>query len=681
MSDHLGNQPWSKETTCGFLQSELQKIWDEIGESDNERDKMLFELEQECLDAYRRKVDQASCYQAQLRQAVADAQAEVADICASLREQPVHIKQISGSLKEKLQAIIPRLEEMKNKKNERKSQIAEVQQQINSISKELYRSTEENLYTMFIEESDLSLRRLEELKHQLLSLQKEKRERVKQVLDQLNTLNSLCMVLGMDFKLTVHEIHPTLDDAYSTKSISADTIEILSLTISRLKDVKIQRMQRLEDLATTMVELWSLMDIPVEEQQTFQNVTQKIAASENEITQPNTLSMDFINNAEAEVLRLQQMKSIKMKEVLLKKRLVLEEICKAAHMVLEEQCAVDFSTEAIESGKISPTDLLDQMELHIAKVKEEAFSRKEIIEKVQKWLAACEEECWLEDYNRDGNRYNSGRGAHLMLKRAEKARALVNKIPAMLETLKSKAKAWEEERGIEFSYDGVGLLFMVEQYCALNQEKEQERQRQRDQKKLQGQLMAEKEVLFGSKPSPSTSGNKNFRPSTGNVTSKRFSLGGAVLQNSYPVKTSLPSGSLLKSNSGKHPSLHSHQQSRHYACSSGKKNMSNVPVKQHSSTESLLIRKPLSPISSSLSSNIESMNIQGQNRELGKIQSVCKSPVATPMTKFSVFDENKTPRVMPIPMPATPPTVSTSTQADMMAATLCVQGTQDVKYS
>lgn len=54
------------------------------------------------------------------------------------------------------------------------------------------------------------------------------------------------------------------------------------------------------------------------------------------------------------------------------------------------------------AGKISPTDLLDQMELHIAKVKEEAFSRKEIIEKVQKWLAACEEECWLEDYNRVG---------------------------------------------------------------------------------------------------------------------------------------------------------------------------------------------------------------------------------------------------------------------------------------
>jgi protein regulator of cytokinesis 1 len=29
----------------------------------------------------------------------------------------------------------------------------------------------------------------------------------------------------------------------------------------------------------------------------------------------------------------------------------------------------------------------------------------------------------------DENRYNGGKGAHLTLKRAEKARALVNKIP------------------------------------------------------------------------------------------------------------------------------------------------------------------------------------------------------------------------------------------------------------
>lgn len=37
------------------------------------------------------------------------------------------------------------------------------------------------------------------------------------------------------------------------------------------------------------------MDTPIEEQQMFQSVTCNIAASEEEITEPNLLSVDFIN--------------------------------------------------------------------------------------------------------------------------------------------------------------------------------------------------------------------------------------------------------------------------------------------------------------------------------------------------------------------------------------------------
>ena len=49
---------------------------------------------------------------------------------------------------------------------------------------------------------------------------------------------------------------------------------------------------------------------------------------------------------------------------------------------------------------MDPANVLEQIELQIGNVKEEAFNRKEILEKVEKWLAACEEECWLEEYNR-----------------------------------------------------------------------------------------------------------------------------------------------------------------------------------------------------------------------------------------------------------------------------------------
>lgn len=52
---------------------------------------------------------------------------------------------------------------------------------------------------------------------------------------------------------------------------------------------------QLQDLASTMLELWNLMDTPIEEQRLFQNVTSNIAASESEITEANTLSLDFLN--------------------------------------------------------------------------------------------------------------------------------------------------------------------------------------------------------------------------------------------------------------------------------------------------------------------------------------------------------------------------------------------------
>lgn len=46
--------------------------------------------------------------------------------------------------------------------------------------------------------------------------------------------------------------------------------------------------------------------------------------------------------------------------------------------------------------------MLDAIELQIARAKEEALSRKEVLEKVEKWMAAREEESWLEKYNRVG---------------------------------------------------------------------------------------------------------------------------------------------------------------------------------------------------------------------------------------------------------------------------------------
>ncbi|XP_042002508.1 65-kDa microtubule-associated protein 3-like isoform X2 [Salvia splendens] len=676
------------ETTCGSLLLELQKIWDEVGEADNERDRMLFELEQECLDAYRRKVDHANRSRAHLRQAVADAEAQLADISAALGDRPAHIKKSSGSLKQELETIMPHLEDMTAKRNERKNQFSEVLKQINSISIELSSSTDTRLDEMSVDESDLSMKRLDDLRNQLLLLQKEKDERMNELLRLLNIVNALCSVLGMDFKSKICSVHPSLDNTCKKKSISADTMQGLSAMIFRLKNVKLQRMQKLQEIAMTMIELWTLMDTPVEEQQMFQNVTLTIAAAENEITEPNSLSLEIINNAEAELSRLQEMKMSKIKEVLLKKRLILEDICHGSHMIVEGKYGKDLSIESIESGAISPSYLLEELEAQISKVKEEALSRKEILEKVQKWLAACEEEGWLEEYSRDDNRYNAGRGAHLMLKRAEKARVLVNKIPGMVDGLKSKVKAWEKERNAEFLYDGVGLISMIDQYSELKRLKEQERQIQR--KKLQGQLVAEQEAIYGSKPSPSKSGAKSLRPSTGGVASKRFSLGGAALQTALD-KATPSSRSLNKNKSVKRQTLNNNHHTGLAVPSSGKKNMNSRAAKQHSSNASIshqsgtaALRKALSPLSS-LCSNViiqqedkKAKNGAVQDSESGGY----KTPAAaTPTKRYTANDENRTPKRMPIPVAATPPTACSAMRTAMTPFTPSVRATEQVEYS
>ncbi|AES75903.2 putative microtubule-associated protein, MAP65/Ase1/PRC1 [Medicago truncatula] len=686
------------ETTCGSLLQELQIIWHEVGESESEKDRMLYELEQECLEVYRRKVDKANCSRAQLRQEIADSEAELTAICSEMGERPVHSRQ-SGqkarSLKEELAMILPELEEMQKRKYERRNQFKEVQEQIHSISNEISGPSEN--VPLVVDETDLSLRKLEELHRQLHTLQKEKSDRLKKVQDNLHTLSSLCSVLGLDFKQTVSEVHPSLGNSEGSRSVNNDTISQLALSIQELRGVKLQRMQKLQDLATSLLELWNLMDTPIEEQQVFQNVTCNIAASEHEVTEPNTLSEEFINHVEAEVSRLEDLKSSKMKELVWKKRAELEEICRKTHLVQESDAAIE---KAIESGSVDPAYVLEQIERQISQVKEEAFSRIEILENVEKWLSACDEESWLEEYSRDENRYNAGRGTHLNLKRAEKARILVNKIPAMTDKLTSKAVAWEKDKSTEFVYDGVRLVSMLEDYILLRQEKEQERRRQRDLKKLQVQMIAEQEVLYGSKsPSKAQSARKAPRTPNGSAANRRGTFGGSVLK---PDSKATQSSSTRKTDKVNQIEQTNNLDDAISCFSSARRgfDIADFPTRKYSfgagivrDIESPLTRQPFTTISSTISSleNVENAadEFSMQKQNLQKTLAANNLPLTTTTTISKtdavVDEENRTPKENPIPVSTTttttPKTVSIPMNTAMTPAHFGGDLIQDIEYS
>ncbi|KDP39198.1 hypothetical protein JCGZ_00955 [Jatropha curcas] len=500
-----GHNPLLGETTCGTLLQKLQEIWDEVGESDEDRDKMLLQIEQECLDVYKKKVEQAAKSRAQLLEALSDAKIELASLLSALGEKSFvgMPEKTSGTIKEQLAAIAPALEQLWKQKEERVKEFSDVQSQIQKICGEIAGNLNVN-ETPAVDETDLSLKKLDEYHARLQELQKEKSDRLQKVLEFVSSVHDLCAVLGLDFFSTVTEVHPSLNDStgMQSKSISNDTLASLANTVLTLNEDKKQRLHKLQELANQLIDLWNLMDTSEEERELFNHVTCNISASVDEVTVPGALAMDLIEQAEVEVERLDQLKASRMKEIAFKKQAELEDIYTRAHIEVDPEAAREKIMALIDSGNVEPAELLADMDNQISKAKEEALSRKEILDKVEKWMSACEEESWLEDYNRDENRYNASRGAHLNLKRAEKARILVNKIPALVESLVAKTQTWEEDRGIQFAYDGVPLLAMLDEYAMLRQEREEEKRRLRDQKKFHEQQSTEQEAIFGSRPSP-----------------------------------------------------------------------------------------------------------------------------------------------------------------------------------
>ncbi|KAG5605113.1 hypothetical protein H5410_026605 [Solanum commersonii] len=604
------------ETSCGYLLQELQMIWDEVGDDQFEREKVLLNIEQECLDVYRKKVDNANISRAQLHQELADSEAEFTHLLLLLDERslPGRPEKMTGTLKEQLESIAPPLREMRIRKDEREKQFRAVQGQIQKISAEIAGESEYNDLSsnVLVHGNDLSLKKLEEYQNELQRLQNEKLrchqlkgfeisclplyllpcfafyysvlaskiERLQKVESYISMIRSLAAMLGTDSSLIITKVHPSLNELSGlSKNISDSILEKLGSTVRSLEADKKARLEKptthdncrlsipkpltkqivkkhnssgansLHQLGKSLTNLWNLMDTPQKDRARFSNVTALISLSSKDISTPGSLTLDIIQQAETEVRRLDQLKASKMKELFLRKQIDLEEICKRSHMEIPSRLEMESIMKLMNSGEIDHADLLTSMNKQITQAQEEASSRKAIMEKVEKWILGRDEELWLEEYSRDDNRYSVSRGAHKNLRRAERARVMVNKIPALVDMLIAKTKSWEEERKKPFLYDEVPLFAMLEEYNLLRKERDEEKQRQREMKKVQNQVPVGQENLFVLRPSTSSKrlSDRSLNGGFNNATpvNKKSSLGIQQL-GSTPINTPQQSISFLK---------------------------------------------------------------------------------------------------------------------------------------
>nr|XP_028951882.1 65-kDa microtubule-associated protein 8-like isoform X3 [Malus domestica] len=428
------------ETSCGYLLQELQMIWNEVGQDQFEREKVLLDLEQECLEVYRKKVDTANTSRARLHQELAEAEAEFTHLLLSLGERslPGRPEKLAGTLKEQLDSLTPALREMRLRKKDRVNKFRAVQGQIQKISAEIAGQSEygDLSSNIVVNENDLSLKKLEEYQTELQTLHNEKNERLMRVEKYIDAVHNLSSILGTEASMVITKVHPSLNELCGlAKNISNNILAKLNSTVESLEEEKQKRLEKLHHLGKVLTNLWDLMDTPYKDRQSFSHVTGLLSLSSAEVSDPGSLTLNIIQQAEAEVKRLDHLKASKMKELFFKKQNELKEICNKSHMEIPLQSEIDNLINLINSGEIDHADLLMSLDQQISRAKEEASSRMTIMEKVEKWMLARDEERWLEEYTRDENRYSVSRGAHKNLRRAERARVLVNKIPDELQFL------------------------------------------------------------------------------------------------------------------------------------------------------------------------------------------------------------------------------------------------------
>ncbi|KAH0878665.1 hypothetical protein HID58_066059 [Brassica napus] len=415
-------------------------IWDEVGEDKFEREKVLLDIEQECVEAYRRKVDHANISRSRLHQELAESEAELTHLllCLGERSVPGRPEKKEGTLREQLDAIAPALREMRLRKDERVKQVRSVKGEIQKISAEIAgRSTYEELQKVEI---------------------------------YICAIRDLSATMETEASMIITKIHPSLNDLYGiSKNISDDILKKLNGTVVSLEEEKQNRLEKIHHLGRALSNLWNLMDASYEDRQKFSHVIELLSFEPSDVCAPGSITSGIIQQAEAEVKRLDQLKASKTKELFLKKQKELETTCNISHMETPSTEVGDI-INLVDSGEIDHVELLNAMDEKIARAKEEAASRKVIIEKVDRWMLARDEERWLEEYDQDENRYSVSRNAHRNLRRAERARKEVSKIT---------------------------------EYSNLRQEKEVEKLRLREKKKIIPPPVAQQDNFYVARPASS----------------------------------------------------------------------------------------------------------------------------------------------------------------------------------
>jgi len=437
---------------------QLEKIWDEVGYTPQERAAQLSDLIVKFRDQCELKISEEQAVADTFRQTIMESKEELKALGAALNApiDPRLLREnVDQTLTDELSNLQDSLEILRDDAAIAKQDLQECLEFLEESHGALGRPLNETWKDI---ESDLTIRRREEFRRQVEEMKEEISTRTGAIVQLLRDCQHLMKDLGIDGEQSesaldrrIHgslvrsnDSNVALASEFQTETstgISAKALEELTTRASELSHEKKKRKTMLQEMGAEIAILWEQLRIPEEDQRIF---TDSVKG----------LGMDTIHKGQNELQRLKTLKANMMGKLIDEARQVIRDLWEETNA--SEAMREAFTPMAVEEDRLFNDNLFEQHEEHIQELQERLEHMKPIIRLIERREDILRERVEYEELQKDSDRLKQ-RGAAMarqLMEEEKMARRIKKDLPKMTASLQEKLAEWQQWTGEEFKYQG-----------------------------------------------------------------------------------------------------------------------------------------------------------------------------------------------------------------------------------
>lgn len=503
---------------------QLEKIWDEVGYTPQERASQLSDLLMKFKDQCEQKIHEEQGVAETFRQTITDSKEEIQTLAAALKvavdpqllvppadvggggaqegaddhRHSSHHHQNEMTLTEELANIETTVEGLRAEASMARQDLQECLEFLIESHQALGVPLDDNWNDI---ESDLTLARRKNFHAKVDEMKQEVSTRTSAVLQLLRDCQQLMNDLGMDpnqdekASLLDRRIAGSLirskDSSFIMASkfetdtctgIGAKALESLTTRATELSQEKKRRKTLLQDMGQEIAMLWEQLRISEEEQQAF-TVSVK------------GIGMDTIAKGRAELDRLKSLKSGMLGKLVAEARNSIRELWEETNATGEQRQS--FQAMNVRDENLFDDELLDQHEEYIKVLMERLENMKPIIRIIGRREDILRERMEYEELQKDSDRLKQ-RGAAMakqLMEEERMARRIKRDLPKLTKHLLEKLEEWKTTHDEDFVVDGEVYVKAMARQEEEWQEYKQNEMQLKLRKKQDDQVMEENRFL------------------------------------------------------------------------------------------------------------------------------------------------------------------------------------------